>query len=254
MAGSHEAWHELAPATKYLPNVRDLGGIACPGGETRHHRFLRSGSPSTLTVYDLEALKDWGVRHVLDLRGFAESPAQTSRLAHQPWVRWKNVELFDVDVTARLETGTYEGDNYLVSSYLSMLSSSAPIRRTFSFFAEVPKDECVLFHCAAGMDRTGMVSMLLLGLAGASRHDIVSDYCRSFATTPVVERALSSVEGGLDTLPKGTIPYLLAVRLETIACVFDRLLERFGSVSAYLTACGVDKGVQDTVTAHLLEA
>ena len=243
------------PACRFLANVRDLGGIACPGATTRYHRFLRSASPSSATASDFEALRAWGVRHVVDLRGQAESPEQTSRLAHLPWVRWTNVALFDVDVTARIETGAARGDNYLVSSYLSMLSSPRPIREIFAFFAEVPKDECALFHCAAGMDRTGMVSMLLLALCGASRHDIIVDYCRSFAQTGTVEAALRSPvgEGGRRGRRKSVTARLLNVRLEAISEVYDRLLGRFGTIERYLAACGVPKDVADAVAAHLIE-
>ena len=241
------------PACRFLANVRDLGGIACEGGTTRYHRFLRSASPSSATASDFDALRDWGVRHVVDLRGQAESPEQTSRLAHLPWVRWKNVALFDVDVTARLETGTVRTDNYLVSSYLSMLSSPRPIREVFEFFAEVPRDECALFHCAAGMDRTGMISMLLLALAGASRHDIIVDYCRSFAQTNVIEAALREPHAKAKRADRGknVTSYLLGVRLEAISAVYDRLLERFGSADDYLEACGVTRDVRIAVAAHL---
>ena len=38
------------------------------------------------------------------------------------------------------------------------------------------QDGCTLFHCRAGKDRTGVVAMLLLGLAGVSDEDIVADY------------------------------------------------------------------------------
>ena len=34
------------------------------------------------------------------------------------------------------------------------------------FLAQAQRNECVLFHCAAGMDRTGVISLLLLGLCG----------------------------------------------------------------------------------------
>jgi protein-tyrosine phosphatase len=253
---------QTGPACRFLANIRDLGGIACEGGATRYHRFLRSASPSSATASDFDALHDWGVRHVVDLRGQAESP-QASRFAHLPWIRWTNISLFDVDVTARLETGQACGDNYLVNSYLSMLSSPRPIREVFEFFAEVPTGECALFHCAAGMDRTGMISMLLLALAGASRHDIIFDYCLSFAQPSTVEAALTATAPEPEREPKrrrwgkrkaaNVTARLLNVRLEAISSVYDRLLERFGSAEAYLEACGISEHVRDAVVAHLTE-
>ena len=39
--------------------------------------------------------------------------------------------------------------------------------------------KCTLFHCTAGKDRTGIVSMALLKSYGVSDEDIVSDYLRT---------------------------------------------------------------------------
>ena len=34
----------------------------------------------------------------------------------------------------------------------------------------------LLFHCTAGKDRTGVVAMLMLKLAGVSDDDVIRDY------------------------------------------------------------------------------
>lgn len=41
-------------------------------------------------------------------------------------------------------------------------------------------EKMVLYHYSAGKDRTKLVSLLLLGLAGVEKHDIVSNYEISF--------------------------------------------------------------------------
>jgi protein-tyrosine phosphatase len=38
------------------------------------------------------------------------------------------------------------------------------------------KDSCILFHCTGGKDRTGMVAMLLLKLAGVDNETVIGDY------------------------------------------------------------------------------
>ena len=58
--------------------------------------------------------------------------------------------------------------------YRDLLDDSASsIRRVFE---ALDTDGCALFHCRAGKDRTGVIAMLLLGLAGVSDDDIVADY------------------------------------------------------------------------------
>jgi len=36
---------------------------------------------------------------------------------------------------------------------------------------------CVVFHCAGGKDRTGLLALVLLTLAGAAPEEIIADYC-----------------------------------------------------------------------------
>jgi len=52
-----------------------------------------------------------------------------------------------------------EGD-YYAGVYLDMLANREAVRRMFAFMASVSEDGCVLFHCSAGMDRTGVTAML----------------------------------------------------------------------------------------------
>jgi len=46
----------------------------------------------------------------------------------------------------------------------------------FQFAHNTLPDSGVLFHCAVGKDRTGIVAALLLSLAGVSPPDIIADY------------------------------------------------------------------------------
>lgn len=61
--------------------------------------------------------------------------------------------------------------------YKSLLDNDAPsIRCVMEAIDECGAGGCTLFHCRAGKDRTGVIAMLLLGLAGVSDEDIVADY------------------------------------------------------------------------------
>src|SRR5699024_12081763 len=58
--------------------------------------------------------------------------------------------------------------------YVSVLEESKTIKEVFDVIAE--SDGGLVFHCMAGKDRTGLIAMLLLGLVGVSKKDIVSNY------------------------------------------------------------------------------
>lgn len=225
-------------------NVRELGGYEVAGGETAYRRFLRSGGLDMLSSKDQRRLYDYGVRLVIDLRGDYEVETARDRITAMPGVRHLHASLFDINISdPNLERGDDEG-GYLTLGYLTMLGNHDAVRRIFSFCASATPDECVLFHCAAGMDRTGMTAMLLLGLAGASKQRIVADYCYSFGSVKEVDRFAFGTEEPLREE--------LRLRRDAIQTAYDRLIEGYGSFAAYLEACGVTSDEMDRVRAHLL--
>lgn len=55
-------------------NARELGGFpTSDGAQTRYHRFIRSDALVDATPADVEFLRNYGVRAVLDLRGEREA-------------------------------------------------------------------------------------------------------------------------------------------------------------------------------------
>ena len=124
-----------------------------------------------------------------------------------------------------------------------MLDNHEAVRRIFSAFAEAAPEECVLYHCAAGMDRTGITSLLLLGLCGVDRTSIVADYTYSFASREEVD---AYIYQGVS--PSFTTVDVLA---KLMGRVYDGLFESYGSVEAYLLACGVSKSQLARVREHL---
>ncbi|MBO7674172.1 MAG: tyrosine-protein phosphatase [Atopobiaceae bacterium] len=224
-------------------NVRELGGYAVERGATSWRRFVRSGSLDMLSPQDQERLYAYGVRLVLDLRGDHEVSVAPDKIARMPGVRFLHVPLYDIDLSdPSLEA--VRDDDFRTLGYLTMLANKDAIRRIFSFFATAEPQECVLFHCAAGMDRTGVTAMLLLGLAGASRERIVADYCYSFGSDAEVD---ASVFGG-----KAPKRRELELRLEAIRTVLDRLRDGYGTVENYLLSCDVTREQLESVRSHLL--
>ena len=230
-------------------NVRELGGYAVDGGETAYRRFVRSGGLDMLSIQDQQRLHGYGVRMVLDLRGNHEVEVARDRITQMQGVRFLHVPLFDIDISdPKLERGDDEG-SYLTLGYLTMLGNHDAVGRIFSFFATAEPNDCVLFHCAAGMDRTGMTAMLLLALAGASRDRIIADYCYSFASVNEVDRLVfgdGSASGGYIARRE------LTLRYDAVATAYDRLMEAYGSVQSYLGVCGVTQDEITCVRSHLL--
>jgi len=89
----------------------------------------------------------------------------------------------------------------------------------------------VLIHCSRGHDRTGIISMLMLALAGVSTEDIVADYEMS----PDPER--DEILRGRNTSSRNVIIDILA-NLD---------------VETYLLAAGLNQSDLETARERLLE-
>lgn len=148
-------------------NARELGGYKTgSGGFTRHGRFIRSDAPSFLSENDAEFLENAGIRTVIDLRNDAETLKSPSPFAAMPRFDYHCVPIEE-------GSGIPESASAVPESYME-IAAAENIGRLFRIMAHSRNG--VLFHCAAGKDRTGVVSAILLMLADVNDEEIVLDY------------------------------------------------------------------------------
>lgn len=232
-------------------NIRDLGGYRAGKARfVRPHRFLRAGDTSFLDAEGISILRGYGVSRVLDLRGKLERPELTDVFARQPGVDWKNVALFDYDTKVEQIEPARLTQNFVAQNYLKLLSDKPNVAEAITFLAHTRPGTCALYHCAAGMDRTGIVSLLLLGAAGVSRRQIVCDYGYSFGTVKEIDKVFSEWDG---TQHEGVDKEVFR-RMEAIGLIYDTLALRFGGVREYLLDCGVSQETIDLLKFHMLDA
>ncbi len=230
-------------------NVRELGGYPTPYGQTLYHRFVRSGDTDGLSSTDIAALRDYGVSMDVDLRSQWEVTHAPDRLAKDRGVRSLHAQLHSYDMHAHDLKLPDDTEGYMANGYLSMLENRKVVRKIFSFMAKATDDECVLFHCAAGMDRTGVTSMLVLGLCEASREDILRDYLYSFADADRVEELLDGKDSARSDFDG---PMGADMLMHTMSAVYQALLDGCGSVRGYLLSCGLSEDELDRVRRHLV--
>lgn len=164
-----------------LMNCRELGGMPLEGGKTfRNGVFIRSGSPERLTPPEIQEVKDYGVKCVIDLRAKAELKDFGNPFQNDPDVEFHFVPLFPGDPNNLSDDlmdfirTRHLGDYYVricedlgkdVIEVMRYLASSKGL---------------TLFHCTHGKDRTGTVTAMLYLLAGASRENIILNYKVSY--------------------------------------------------------------------------
>ncbi len=159
-------------------NVRDLGGYPTKNGKiTKWKQFLRSDNPSNLSDYDCENLYMYGVRLQIDLRSDFECAQQSSKLNGYPGVEYINIQLQD---NMNSNMGDMKLPDSMYEVYIALLDEAKPkFKVLFEKILEYPND-CVMFNCTGGKDRTGTTAMLLLLIANCVDEYIVSDYAATF--------------------------------------------------------------------------
>ncbi len=159
-------------------NVRDLGGLnASNGYKTRWGAVVRSDHPAKLTADGWSQLYEHGIRTIISLRthGLVEEDYldTTPRLAGVTSIEAAIEDFTDADFIKQW----VETDLWCTPLYFHDALQRWPERHVAVIRAIAQAQPGgVLFHCKRGHDRTGIIALLLLALAGVSHDDIVSDY------------------------------------------------------------------------------
>lgn len=209
-------------------NVRDLGGYPTGNGATAQGVFLRGDGLSALTEEDISALAQYGVRRVVDLRSGMELQRQPDPFGNVPEIAYDSVPMLD-----QMNSSGFQGQlpASLSELYCALLDGdAASIGRVMKLLAE--EEGAVLFHCTAGKDRTGVIAMLLLDLAGVSEEDIVADYgvTETYMAAKFEAQRAAAAAAGFD-LPD----FLFRSQPEEMRRTLEHLHTAWGSAEAYLT-------------------
>jgi hypothetical protein len=133
--------------------------------------------PSHLSEAGWAAARAYGVRTVVDLRDANESvPERAPRPAGITTVR------VPLDPVGTPFYAHWEKiDNLASPLYFPAMLAEHPepvVTAVRSIANAAPG--CVVFHCAGGKDRTGLLALVLLTLAGAAPDEIIADYLLTY--------------------------------------------------------------------------
>ncbi len=158
-----------------LVNARDLGGLRRRNSTvTPPGVFFRSENADWIRPAGWDQLRALGVRTIVDLR----QPDERGRdaQARPPGLTTVAVDLDGLENTAfwkdYWDNGLCGTALYFIPHLLAMPERAG---RVLSALAHAPAGG-VLFHCMAGRDRTGLISLLLLAAADVETDEIVADY------------------------------------------------------------------------------
>jgi protein-tyrosine phosphatase len=230
-------------------NFRDLGGYpTTDGAMLRWRQLFRSDGLEQLTAEDVSHLRfDLRIGDVIDLRSSGELRAEgRGPLAGEP-LRFHHLPLFDGDTRgARDDTAHITlGRRYFLLARMAAERIGAVISVLGHTTAPA------VYHCAAGKDRTGVISAILLGVLGVPDAVIVADYAATKENLDAIVERLMARKGYrtvLRDLPADT----LHAEPETMIEFLELIRAEYGSMRDYARQAGVRIATIDRLHDRLL--
>lgn len=168
---------------KNVDNFRDLGGYpAADGRLVRWGVLYRSASLHKLTDMDLNRLEKLNIQRVIDFRAEYEVAHAPDRLPEGVGLLHLPMEDSSTKVwhEARDEMvrnmKTLDPAEYMIATNTELATKFTPGYHRFYQEILASDGEPILFHCAAGKDRTGFAAATLLRILGVPREVVMQDY------------------------------------------------------------------------------
>ncbi len=233
-------------------NFRDLGGYpTTDGGMTRWGQLFRSDTLHELTEADLEVLRDVGLASVIDLRTATELGRSGRGLLGQEPVAYLHASVLQEEGGESVAIPAPSGDDP-AERYLWYLDvGHGALREALTMVAD-PKNRPLVFHCAAGKDRTGVLAALLLDILGVEHTVIVDDYAITATRMELILERLrrDPVWGSsIAEIPPGRVH----AEATTMARFLELLSTRHGGAREWALAAGVPPETLRQMTTQLVE-
>ncbi|MFD7446584.1 GNAT family N-acetyltransferase [Streptomyces sp. NPDC059909] len=240
-----------------LHNFRDLGGYRTEDGRhlVRWGRLYRSDSLAKLgqEQADRARFEALGIRTVIDLRYPWEIEAK-GRVPRFPGLAYHNLSIEHRPYDQAALGPEVDPGPYLAARFMEVAEDGfKEIRQVLDVIAaedhQAGEAGPVVFHCASGKDRTGLIAALVLSLIGVSEDDIVADFALTgLATERLLDDWRAANPGREPVWPGyGRAP------AEIMRLFLDALAQKYGSVRAYAAGqLGIDDAFVAALRARLL--
>lgn len=218
-----------------IENCREMGGYNTQyGQQTKWHSFIRSSDMSKLMKEDIEFLKEYGVKTAIDLRGEDEIATHRNPLAEEDFCDYYNIPF----ITEQVSDITFSKEKIFMGDfYVDLLEQNVTLKEIFKVMAQA-EEGCIVFHCMAGKDRTGVLAMLLLGLAGVEKKDILSNYEVTYTNLESIQKRENYKD-----IPRE----LMFSDREYILSAYEYILKTYQTIDHYLVSKGVEQRDIDIV-------
>jgi protein-tyrosine phosphatase len=245
---------ERVIALENVHNFRDLGGYeTADGRRTRWRQVFRADALHRLSPNDLDEIRPFGLRTVIDLR----TPEELDEHGRFPYEKHP-LEFHHLPVIDR----TWNDDprpldesaiNFLVWAYTEMVEMGAPRFGTALQIMARPGAMPAVFHCAAGKDRTGLLAAFLLAGVGVGDDVIAEDYA---LTAPAMVRMMAWAQRSKPELAARmaeTPSVYLAALPEAMRHILNRLRSEYGTIDGFLASIGAGRATMGAIAEQFVE-
>lgn len=246
-----------------VSNFRDVGGYVTRDGRTvKWGQLYRSGHLADLTPRGLDQLNNLGLVTAIDFRSVYETQRHPNRVLenvktiHLPVMDKANREM-SREIRERVKSNHFEGfspDHLIIKAYRQFPTRFTPAFKSFIHAVSDAGGKPVLWHCAAGKDRTGYASAVLLRLLGVDQDTIYQDYLLSNQYVKVLNKRTLAVIFARGFKAFNMIKPLFRVQLDWLEAAFETLDHEWGNFESYVKY-GLGLSIADVsqLQDHLLE-
>ena len=242
-------------------NFRDLGGYPADTpagpGTVRWGLVHRADGLQRLTPDDVAVLRERGLAMVIDLRTDAELQDRGRFPVDQHDVEFHHLPVIDRTWVPGEVPEFDNAHDFLMWAYRDMLAVGAPkLAAALALIAEAD-DTPLVFHCAAGKDRTGLLAALLLAVVGVPHEYIAADYGKTAEAMVPMRAAWAAWAAERGPAQVAQLNTDRTHYFEAPAPVMAELLEELtaihGSVTDFVRSLGVTDATIERLQARLVE-
>ena len=228
---------KAASLLKTTRNTRDLGGHPAAGGRvTVPDRIWRSDRQENPDPEDIALLRSKGITTIIDMRTEEDNLTKPSFFRSLEGFAFLNYPIIEGDTIP-------ESVEAVPGSYMN-IACSENMPRILKAIADA--DTGVMYNCAAGKDRTGVVTAILLMLCGVSDEEITADYMLTKECNRERFELLRQRRPDVDM-------NIVIPRESFIRDFMDLFRARFGSVDGYFAFIGLSEETKQKLLARLLD-
>lgn len=217
-------------------NIRDLGDIPISLKKaTKTHQFVRSDALVDLDKDEIKYLKEYGIKVIIDLRNQQEILKRPNILSgNQDFIYISLPFLNETKMEGQEDKPSNDlSKKNLTDIYLDIIENHKKELKAFFELVCKYSNNGILYHCSAGKDRTGIITTLILSLAGVGRLDILADYEVSF--TYLLPRLKA-----LQELHKDLPMHIMESKREGMDELLNYINNKYSGAEQYLLSIGLE--------------